>query len=302
MLSAFTTSLRARSLRSRCPIYVDTPAFTPLSGGVRALYLLAHHLARLGYDAYVTTSTNDQHIPFPVQVLTPDIAAQHEHQGARPIVVYPEVVSGNPRGATTVVRYLLNHPDYLVPGISKTFGTDDVFICFDPTYAPSDRRAFDMYMPLVDRSIYHPPKSSNRRSGYVLFSHRIEHDPAQLPAWLSPRTTLTIKAPRPHTEIAELYRNSIAMVTWERSSAIYEALCCRCPVICIEHGAFKPSTYQKRFSGSGLIWGFDLKQITPATSATHRFIELYDNLEGQLDKQIKTAFDHVILSANQRNK
>jgi hypothetical protein len=66
------------------------------------------------------------------------IASKADLDGA--IVVYPEVVSGNPLGGGRVVRWLLNKPGFFFPSIR--FGQDDAFFFFmaafnDPAINPN---------------------------------------------------------------------------------------------------------------------------------------------------------------------
>ena len=74
-------------------------------------------------------------------------------------------------------------------------------------------------------------------------------DPASFPPWLTPVTIVSMRNPKSHAELAELYRSSRAVVVWERTSAIHEALTCGCPVICIGNESFNKATYQPTISG-----------------------------------------------------
>jgi hypothetical protein len=281
--------------RHRFPIYVDAPPYNPRSGGSRAMNLLACHLARLGYDAYALARPPEGAPVVPgVRYLEAEVRALHAGSGRKPIAVYPEVIAGNPIGAPFVVRFLLNMPGYLVPGVEYSYAAEDLYLCFDPSYAPPGRPAFDLYMPLVDRSSYFPPPAGAVRQGFVIFTNRREPDASALPEWVSPAVVVSLRAPRPHAELADLYRRSLAMVTWERSSAIYEALCCGCPVICIADGPFRQATYQRRFGGAGLVWGWQRDRLAQAATEVARFDRLYRDLEESLDQRIRTAFDSII--------
>jgi hypothetical protein len=57
----------------------------------------------------------------------------------RVIVVYPEVVSGNPLGAKHVVRYVLNHPGLL--GGDTSYNPDELVIYYADYYHDSASRA-----------------------------------------------------------------------------------------------------------------------------------------------------------------
>jgi len=87
------------------------------------------------------------------------------------------------------------------------------------------------------------------------------------------------------------------MVAHERTTAIYEAQCCGCPVLCIPSDVFQEATYQRRFEGAGLAWTPTRDSITRATRTVPRFIALYNRLEASFDRRIRAAFDPIVLRA-----
>ncbi len=104
---------------------IVAPRFTHKSGGVRALYRLCYHLNAAGYSAAITPT------PEPIGVLPDWPLAFHNGPAADSIVVYPEVVSGNPLKAQKVVRWTLNTPGLL--GGDKFYPDEEmVFVC-NPT-------------------------------------------------------------------------------------------------------------------------------------------------------------------------
>jgi hypothetical protein len=70
--------------------------YTNSSAGVRVLYRLARELINLGYNSFVFTDWKET-------------AQLRPHVGDC-VVIYPEVICGNPLGAKNVVRYVLNYP------------------------------------------------------------------------------------------------------------------------------------------------------------------------------------------------
>src|SRR5439155_5957130 len=134
---------------SRAIFYVDAPDYTYMHSGVRCLHLLCHHLNRLGYRAYVGT-----------QVTHPDLNTPHadasmldqfRKDGLTDIVIYPEVVAGNPLKAKQVVRYLLNKPGYFTGVGMETYGTDDFYVHFADEFAPPGKNSLRLRIPLVDQ-------------------------------------------------------------------------------------------------------------------------------------------------------
>jgi hypothetical protein len=281
-------------MRTSFPIWVAAPGYDPLSGGTRAMNLLCHHLDRLGYDALVLDTPRATAAPLPLRYLNRGIVSEQQRQGREPIVVYPEVTVGNPRRARFVIRYLLNKPGFLKPGVESNFGKDDYFIDGAREHAPPGVRSFDLFMPLVDRSHYFSPPAGSPRQGFAVFTNRAAVDPASLPDWLRPLTVLSMKEPRSHAALGELYRQSRAMVTFERTSAIFEALSCGCPVICVASDNLREETWHPRFREAGVVWGWREERLVAAAEQTTRFGAIYDDLESSLDARIQSAFDWII--------
>jgi glycosyltransferase involved in cell wall biosynthesis len=218
----------------------------------------------------------------------------HNIRMREPIVVYPEVTPGNPRKGKIVVRYLLNRPGLLVPGVEKTDGDNDYFIHYTEEHSLPGRTSFDAFMPLVDRNVYFPDPVEPVRQGFVVYSLRVNLDRVALPEWLTPVTMVSRKAPRSHQELAALYRQSRAMVTFERSTAIIEALHCGCPVICIdaEHLS-EGKAYHRLFHGAGLVWGWHENRLEAAAAETKEFRATYSALEQATAERVNAAFQSI---------
>ena len=264
------------------------------------MHLLAYHLNRLGYDAFVPRTARGSRPPWPVRYLDAAVFKDHISRGRIPIVIYPEITLGNPLNSTFVVRYLLSKPGLIVKGTELGFGASDYFITFAPEHVPNDRFAFDMFLPLVDRSIYFPPPRGSSRHGFAVFSNNVAPNLSAIPEWLTPYSVVSVRRQRSHEQLGQLYRKICALVTWERTTAIYEALNCGCSVICIENESFREATYQRRFLGAGLVWGWQQTELATAQQRTAEFQSIYAELEGNLDQRIRDAFDSIIADVERR--
>jgi hypothetical protein len=85
-----------------CPM-----AYTESSGGIIALHKLAHNIALLGESSFITTS---QRNPAYLGLSVNEAMAFDMNQT---IVIYPEIVKGNPLNAKYIMRWLLNTPDVI---------------------------------------------------------------------------------------------------------------------------------------------------------------------------------------------
>ena len=269
------------------PIYICAPRYNDRSGGVRAMHLLCHHLNRIGCEAYVLNRTTCLSLTTPF--LTPGVIIRHLIERREPIVVYPEVFEGNPLDSRIVVRYLLNKPGHLTPGVTETYTDTDFFFHFAEENAISCTRSFDMFMPLVDRRFYYPPTAEIRRRGFIVYSNRAKVNIADLPPWVRPLTVVSMDNPRSHAELGDLYRHSRAVVCRERGTAIFEALYCGCPVICLEGEHFADGSFHRRFQGAGLIWGWREGDLKSAAAETEKFRTLYASLEKTTQERVESA-------------
>ena len=95
-----------------CPM-----AYTESSGGILALHKLCHNLAVMGERSFITTS--GKNADYQGEQITTDIAMNFDKESS--IVIYPEIVRGNPLNAKYIMRWLLNTPDV----IAYSFGEGD---------------------------------------------------------------------------------------------------------------------------------------------------------------------------------
>jgi len=115
-----------RYLRKGQPRFlIVTPSFTHRSAGVRALFRLCHHLNCIGYPSAV--------IPMPgnsINNYSPWYVFGYKEEIDDAVVIYPEIISGNPYKAKNVVRWVLNDPGLL--GGDKYYTDNEIVFVYDP--------------------------------------------------------------------------------------------------------------------------------------------------------------------------
>ena len=105
---------------------VVAPDYLPTSGGSVALHKLCHNLVEIGESAVLLTGRTNPEFRGKRIGIAEYEALDKEHT----VVIYPEIVIGNPLGAKHVVRWLLNSP-----GVC---GGDGIFAPTDFVYRFSD--------------------------------------------------------------------------------------------------------------------------------------------------------------------
>lgn len=129
------------------------PHYEDTAGGVIALYKLCRVLSDMGHDAKIWHWT--RYHPFESRVINGKFSTYfayadeikvvddfheftYEHASLEDvddsIVVYPEIVEGNPLGARRVVRWLLNAPGALSG--TAAYGVDELFFHYSEVFVP----------------------------------------------------------------------------------------------------------------------------------------------------------------------
>lgn len=130
--------------------------WNPQSGGVIALHRLAHNLALVGENSFITTGKGNPDYKY--QVITEEQAKEIENA----VVIYPEVVYGNPLGIKRVVRWLLNTPGKIAFRIGKgedgpddlIFKYADIFKAKDESKVKGTLRAYEMFFDkFIDKGL-----------------------------------------------------------------------------------------------------------------------------------------------------
>jgi hypothetical protein len=226
-------------------------------------------LNHLGISAAITTRVIDPRLNTP-WIHTGTISA-HPSLLDRSIVIYPEIVAGNPLRARNVVRYLLNKPGYFTGAGMETFGEGDYYLHFSDEFRPPDLVSRRLRLPLVDTTVFAPAPSSTERKGFLVYSARYQPDIKAFPGWIDHTTIISSAAPRDPPALAKLYQSSRALIVGERTSAIAEALHCYCPVIILAHPEFDFEPVVSFADGRGLTVGFDEAGLARAAASAPTF-------------------------------
>ena len=187
------------------------------------------------------------------------VSLEHARElcGAGFVAVYPETVSGNPFGARTVVRWVLNRPGLL--GGEAVYDSEELVFTYSEVYRPyiSNTVAGRLYLPIIDHEIFWaPPSGSLSRALTCFYIGKSQWKEGIVDRAES--LELTRSWPD-RSELGKILRRSRALYCFDNSTMlVYEALLCGCPVVVIPDGTQRWEDYLTLELGvDGISWGPD---------------------------------------------
>ena len=258
---------------------VVAPDYTEIHGGVVALHRLCDRLNALGYEAFVHSIgvMGDTRPDW----LTPQRRGRSMSDA---VMVYPEIVTGNPFEAKRVVRWLLNRPGWFT-GSPMGEGPDDLVVAFDQQI--SSEHAV-VSVPLIDPFTFFPKDRPG--SGSLLWIGK-----GRLPGEFdrSDKTLITNSWPAERTELAALLRGADVLYTCDwLTSIIDEALMCATPVILIGDQTWSRHEIAMR---PGMAWedeaDFD-RARRDACRYYPRYLESLHSVDASIERFVQLVNDH----------
>lgn len=110
---------------------ICAPPYNEKSGGIVVLHDLRKEMVDLGYDAHLAIFT-----PVTTTQTRYDSTTDIQDVVENGVVIYPEVITGNPLGAKRVVRYFLNK-EGAASGNKVEAGENDFILAFSKIYHPN---------------------------------------------------------------------------------------------------------------------------------------------------------------------
>jgi Flp pilus assembly protein TadD len=298
--------LRVRA--GRPVFYIESPGYTPLSGGPMALHMLCHYLNELGYEAYLRTDAISGALRTPI--LTETVYKAHRAAERLQIAVYPEVFHGNALQCPAVIRFLLNKPGARSEqddGTLHAFWTHpdrqaEYILHYAEEFQVPYLTSHPLFMPIVDERIFHQRDMAGERKGFLVYSHRVAVTPDMIPDWANPYTMIEMKAFRTPQELAELYNRSEALITFERTGAMAEAMMCGCPVVAIPNPAFTEMPMFSRTGNLGFGWGSGREQLDWAAKSVTTYQNAHRAYATAAVEEVRDRIAHAVafLKAGER--
>ena len=259
---------------------VWAPPFDESSGGIKVLHRLAGELQKRGFDVFLNTEAQNKKWDN-VPVYRYD-AIGHD------IAIYPEIVSGNPFDAKTVVNYLLNIPGACSPDYSSTWGKDDLFYTYSRLFntkigLPDDRVLlvphinlsvfYDKHLPRTGRAVYRG-KGSDREllRQYPLLGGKE-----------------SFRGDEGQERLSDMLNRITMLYVLDNATAMTEiARLCGCPVVIVPDGSYTKEQYQQHefWPAGGIGWGVEESAIARATIDSEKMRSVYEEAEIEFQRRL----------------
>jgi hypothetical protein len=194
-----------------------SPNYDHKSGGVRALHKFCHLLNESGCEAYITGNPN----PEWNEKLYTGLADEDN-----PIVVYPEIVPGNPLNARKVVRWVLNTPGYLAGEVH--YHPSELLFTWDRRFLdlPKDRI---LKVKNIEDGLF-VNKGGKRTMDCFWMGKGLKRSPYL--AFTDGMLEITAEWPQQRTELAKLFNKVKTFYTYDDCTQLsLEASLCGCKVV-----------------------------------------------------------------------
>jgi len=278
-----------------------TPDYQPHSAGSVVLHRLCHLLNVKGQSSFVTAKKSNPKWNNPNVLKNPRQCNDLIKKGA--IVVYPEVVSGNPMRAKTVVRYVLNVPGLL--GGDKQYDEDEIIFVYSKHLLFGKlgiKRILNI--PSINTKIFYPPENEERTIEGLLYLGKY-NDPINGPKvpkrplkgeFFDKYKLITRGHPDQKT-LGDWLRKCKVLYSYDNFSALnFEATLCGCLVVLIPDGIHsKDSLENSEYGLNGVAWGLSKDEIDRAKSTLknvpHVLEQINKDVDSHLDNFIKLTQD-----------
>ncbi|HSH71491.1 MAG TPA: tetratricopeptide repeat protein [Methylophilaceae bacterium] len=275
--------------------YIWAPNYSDFSSGTKCLHILCDRLNKAGYEAYVTSAIISDHLKTPQ--INSELIQAHKLADRLQIAIYPEVVMGNPLAVPNVVRYLLNKPNFfLKTSWFGSFHKDEHILHYDDSFAIPWVASEGVRVQTVDRSLFTPPTDPNtKRSGFLVYSHRVAPDLDSIPDWCRPFEVISMAYPKPPQELARLYQQAEGLIVYHKTAAAVEALLCGCPVIYASgSGLDKSEVFYNGYDDFAAAWNFDKAGYAQMQQSIASFPTIYDANEKPDFDALESAIGNIL--------
>lgn len=270
------------------PYYIVAPKYVGNSAGIRVLYALGRALNRNGLRAYMVDiglggpPTTFGGLDYAVPQLTRQMNDEIIASGAKPIVLYPETVKGNPLNSRCVVRYVANFPGLL--GGDTEFDPTESIWAFGAVLAKAAGTSNVLTVPTSDPRYWTPGSGTLARETSLVYApkYRLLGGTPEIHA-----NSVEINRDYPSgAPLRDLLRRSQRLYLYENSALAIEAMLCGCPVVWMPNELLHTPILIEELGWAGSSWGDAPRDVKQAHKTVgdfrRRYVQTFTDFQDQL--------------------
>lgn len=263
---------------------VFAPSYDENVGGSISMHRLCHLLNTQGEEAYLWHDGKSKLIKNK-DFITPDICTKQLDDF---IVVYMDVVSGNPLDCPHVVRWFLNKPGFFTGNIN--YGEQELYFFFQEVFKHEQYIAKEkLYVAYFLTDLFKNEQRGSREGSCYMMrkgaGRKIQHS-------IDNSIMLDGKS---HREIAEIFNQKKYFYCYDLHSAYtyFSALCGCIPIVVPQDGLSESDWQPEERLRYGVAYGDSLEQLFYAKKTRIHLIKLIDDLavesESYVEQFIETS-------------
>lgn len=187
--------------------YIITAPTLSKSNGVKLLYLMYVNLLRRGQKARMFSPK--VHLPGFNYISSEEIDTDEIRENA--IIIYPEIVVGNPFNIRNVVRYVLYYPGVI--GGAAEYHHSEFIITHESQFYPG---AFKLTIPWIDKNMFYDDNSPKTQNCYFVYKKGKFRDVPEIEGAVE----ININYPKTKPELVQLLRTTDTLYSYDDSSSL----------------------------------------------------------------------------------
>jgi hypothetical protein len=267
-----------------------SPEYNEAVGGIIALHKLAESIAKLGIECYITThQTISGSLAKPIAGIP-----NFRYDPLTTMVIYPEIIVGNPLNAMHITRWLLNTPG--ICGGDGIYSSNDlVYTYSDYYYSPVGKR-IDGKLWIYDFKTNVFYNENRERSGECFIVKKGKNKELN-----NHRPDSICIEPFPGDDaLREIFNTCEYFICYDDACfhTIQAALCGCIPIVIPrEDMGFDEYMEKNEMNRCGIAYGFD--SIEHAKNTQHLLLDHINSIQresaNQLEKYIERCVEHMNL-------
>ena len=223
------------------------------SNGIRVMMLLSKKLITEGFKVLYYVQDKDNW-PSDIPILT----TVDEKLKKNAIIIYPEIVAGNPLRVRNVARLVLFYPGR--NGGMRQYHKSEMIFTYHPEFMPG---ADVLTIPWIDESLFNNPGYKRTQDYCFVYKGGRWKDVKEL----NELPTITMKWPESREKLAELLKHTKTLYSFDNASAVLEeALLCGANVMLVTNEGYMP--YESRYKHETEKFPEQLKNFISKTQAS----------------------------------